>query len=269
VLTNRCDGCTVSGVAEDERPVEQVREENRHAAFLEAFRGRLETRLRRERRGQRAYDWPYVEARPIEYPLDDRLAEFAAGVLIAPTPRSSPEPWQVRGVLYRNPRGPAVVGDLLVEHFPATRRAVRAEVTGTVLRGLPLGEIRDEALAGLRGRLEAREAMLAGGTFGMTEEQVLPARRAVTEATKPKPGRPGLPEEHYRRIALRYLALLKHHRNVLVALAAEESERQGRIVPRETVRDWVRKATGLGYLAPGKPGRAEARPGPKLKRKEK
>jgi len=131
-----------------------------------------------------------------------------------------------------------------------------------VLRGLPLGVIRDRALAGLRGVLLAREAMAADPSWRITDKHVEPARRAVVEAGKPKRGRPGYPEEHYRRIALRYLELLKlGHRNVLVVLAAEEGR------PRETVRDWVRKATGLGYLAPGKPGRAEARPGPKLKRK--
>jgi hypothetical protein len=51
---------------------------------------------------------------------------------------------------------------------------------------------------------------------------------------------------------------------VLKVLAAEESERADRIIPRETIRDWVRKATRLEYLAPGSPGRAEARPGPRL-----
>jgi hypothetical protein len=86
----------------------------------------------------------------------------------------------------------------------------------------------------------------------------------------PRPGRRAKPTEHYRRIALRYLELLKQgQRHVLKALAAEESEREGRAVPRETVRDWVRKATKLGYLTPGIQGRASARPGPELYRKEK
>jgi hypothetical protein len=67
-----------------------------------------------------------------------------------------------------------------------------------------------------------------------------------------------LAHDHYRRIALRYLEILEERRDVLVALAQEES------VPRETIRDWVRKATELGFLGPGTPGRAEQRPGPNL-----
>jgi hypothetical protein len=245
---------------------EQRREESEHVGFLERFDGRFQTRARRELHGEESYEWPHVEARPFRHPPDTAaLAEFAAGVLIAPSPQSGREPWRVRGILYRDPKGPPIVGDLVVEHFPISKKGARGEVTGTVLRALPLGKIRREASEhALTGVLRARIAR------GMSEEQLAPARRAVAEAGKPRPGRPGYPDKHYQQIAERYLDLIEAgRRNVLVALAAEESARQGREIPRETIRDWVRKATERGYLAPGKPGRAEARPGPKLKRKGK
>jgi hypothetical protein len=244
-------------VAKDEQSVEQIREERRHDEWLSDFRSYFGSRAWQALRGDDAPgEWPFVMARPLEWSTDsDALAEFVAGVLIAPTPRSSSEPWQVRGLLYRDPKGPPVVGDVIVEHFPI-RQAARVEVTGTVLRRVNLREIYSHAVAGLEGVLLARKV------FNVTEDRMQPARRAVSEAAKPKRGRPGYPDEHYRRIAERYLELLSTGRlDVLVALAAEESR------PRETVRDWVRKATERGYLAPGKPGRAEARPGPKLKRK--
>jgi hypothetical protein len=56
-------------------------------------------------------------ARPAEDAPGERLAEFMAGVIIPPTPRARPEAW-VEGVLYRDPKGPPIVGELRVEHFP-------------------------------------------------------------------------------------------------------------------------------------------------------
>ena len=243
-----------------ERPVDQINEQRRHDQWLSDFQGYFSGRVRKARRDAGSPgDWPYVLARPLEWSADpSALAEFAAGVLIAPTPGSSPEPWQVRGLLYRDPKGPPIVGNVTVEHFPIGRKTARMEVTGTVLRGVNLGEIRSHAVAGLEGVLIAREL------FRVEAQRMEPARRVVSEARKRKRGRPGFPDEHFERIALRYLELLHEgRRDVLVALAQEENR------PRETVRDWVRKATERGYLAPGKPGRAEARPGPKLKRKGK
>lgn len=139
------------------------------------------------------------------------------------------------------------------------------EVTGTVLRALNIAQIRQRAMDALPGVLWAREAMRRAGVFNITDADVRRARRAASLAAQQplNRGRRGYGPNHYRRIALRYLELVSEgRRNVLVALAAEEGR------PRETVRDWVRRATELGFLSPGKQGRAEARPGPNLYRIE-
>jgi hypothetical protein len=211
-----------------------------------------------------------VSAKPADDRRSGELARFLAGVLIAPRPDEQLRAWQVEGVLCRDPNGPPLVCALEVRHFPLSKREPRSEVTGTILRGVPLGRIREMAFEGLAGTLEARRSMAASDLFPhVSAEDVDPAERATSETRKPRRGRRGLPDEHYRRIALRYLQLIElGRRNVLVALAEEESNRAGHPIPRETVRDWVRKATERGYLAPGKPGRAVARPGPKFKRKE-
>jgi hypothetical protein len=232
--------------------------------FFEPFDGDFRSRARRND----PEDFPFVMAWPLDDPEDDALAEFRAGVLIAPGRDARPAPWLVEGLLYRDPIGPPIVGSVSVRHFPLDQERV-LEVTGVVLRGLPLGAIREHALAGLEGTRLAREAMAETG-WTIAPAAVERAREAAEEARRPRPGRPSLPDEHYARIAGRYLELIDAGvRHVLVALAAEESIRAGRTIPRETIRDWVRKATERGYLAPGKPGRAEARPGSKLKRKEK
>jgi hypothetical protein len=112
--------------------------------------------------------------------------------------------------------------------------------------------------------------MWAGGGWNVTVEDVEHTKKlAAAAAQRPlNRGRHGYPDDHYRRIALRYLKLVEERRDVLVALAQEESEGLGRDVPRETVRDWVRRATELGFLLPGTPGRASKRPGPNLYRKD-
>jgi hypothetical protein len=236
--------------------------------FFEPFEGAFRLRARKALKGD-AVDLPFVLARRLDKPGPDELAEFMAGVLAPPTPAARPEPWQVEGLLYRCPTGPPIVGSLRVRHFPLDTKALRAELTGLVLRALPLATIRDGALAGLEGSLQFLEIAGEAGWRGVALDDVERAREPVHEARKARPGRPRLSDQFLERIAIRYVELARVRRDVLVALAAEESERAGREIPRETIRDWVRKATERRYLAPGKPGRAEARPGPRLKRKEK
>jgi hypothetical protein len=222
----------------------------RDPVFLELFRAELRKALKTPAE----VDWPVVRARPLAQSDDVAvIAELVAGTLI------EGESWLIRGVLRNDPKGPPIVARLTVEHFPQGD----LEVTGTVLRALPLARIRDQALASLIAIAVGREAMAEVGGWGETPESVARARYAAEHAAKPKRGRRALPREHYATIAARYLTLVEQgRRNVLVVLADEED------VPRETVRDWVRKATKLGFLAPGTHGRAEKRPGPNLYRKE-
>src|SRR6266536_1515075 len=129
---------------------------------------------------------------------DDRgsgeLARFLAGVLIAPSPGEALRAWRVEGLLCRDPNGPPLVCALEVRHFPLSKREPRSEVTGTILRGVPLGRIREKAFEGLAGALEAYRTMAASDLFPhVAAEDVDPAERAASEARKPRRGRRGLP----------------------------------------------------------------------------
>jgi hypothetical protein len=221
-----------------------------HSTFRDLFR----QELRKALHTPTEVDWPVVQPQPLKDRSDEALiAELLAGTLV------EGEPWLIHAVLRRHPKGPPIMACLSVEHFPVRD----VEVTGTVLRALPLARIRDQAFAQLIPVALGREVLAEAGGWGITSEDAERTRHAADEAAKPKPGRRALPREHYARIATRYLTLLgEGRRNVLVVLADEEG------VPRETVRDWVRKATKLGFLAPGTPGRAGMRPGPNLYRKE-
>jgi hypothetical protein len=223
---------------------------DRDSPFLVHFGGELRKALKTPAE----VDWPVVVAQPLTDSHDEAvIAELAAGTLV------EGELWLIHALLRRDPKGPPIVAHLSVQHYPVDD----VEVTGTVLRALPLARIRDQALARLIPIALGREVLAEAGGWGETPESVERARHAAEEAAKPKRGRRALPPEHYATIAARYLTLLGDgRRNVLVVLADEEG------VPRETVRDWVRKATKLGFLAPGKPGRAEMRPGPNLYRKD-
>jgi hypothetical protein len=222
---------------------------------LETFRDMRRSHLRDRFKRPTRYEWPQVFGTPHGQRFNSAVVGyFVAGVFI------HGEPWIVEGVLCTDPAGPPIVSRLIVEHH-----AARREVTGAVLRALPIAHIRDRALADLPSFAASRRLAVEAGIARVSEADAARAEHAAAEARKPRPGRRAKPDEHYERIAIRYLELLKlGRRDVLKALAAEESEREGRVIPRETIRDWVRKATRLEYLASGTPGRAKARPGRRL-----
>lgn len=75
-----------------------------------------------------------------------------------------------------------------------------------------------------------------------------PSSRVAGQAQHP--GRRGHPDSHYRRIAARYIALLKVGvRNPTATIATEE------FVNRNTVAGWLRGARDRGYLPPARRGR--------------
>lgn len=117
---------------------------------------------------------------------------------------------------------------------------------------------------------DARKQIVAVGGFtweGRDPDEIAVARRRAERAAGPlKRGRSGYGDEHYRRIAFAYLDLVDRGqtRGVLAALAAAETKSLGREVPVETVRTWVNQARRRGFLTPGEPGRAGAKPGPRL-----
>lgn len=211
---------------------------------------------------------PWVLAHPpTDYEKEDEVAAavFAderviAAVFavhpIAPLERGRREPWLIRGLLRANDAGPLTLDRVTVEHLE--RLAV--EVTGTVLRGVPLARIRDIARSRVTTAASVREA--AGDYFG--PEDVEWARKAAREASKLplRRGRTGYPREHYRRIALRAGELADERRDVVVALA-EEEQRSYDAIKRQLVR-----AREFGFLPPTTQGRADFTPGPNLYRKD-
>lgn len=146
---------------------------------------------------------------------------------------------------------------------------VDAEVTGTVLRRLPLARIRDIARRDIG--TSAAVVALLGVIDYVTPEEIEWAQVAAREAAKVplRRGRKGYPRDHYRRVALRAVALADTRRDVVEALREEEAKRLGRYVAHDTVkRQLARARHEFGFLAPTTKGRANFTPGPNLYRKE-
>jgi hypothetical protein len=184
---------------------------------------------------------PWVVTPPGEKTI---LAEYLA----APSPTSVEEPWLVRGVL-SEVDGALALTRVTVEH--AVDPTI--EVTGHVMRRLPLATIRDQAMMWRQSRKIGGPVIAS--VFG-------PKKVAL------KRGRQGYPDEHYERIAWRAIELAielarEGRRDVIKVLSKEEKSEY------YTVRDWITKARERGLLAPVKQGRTDFRPGPNLKRKEK
>lgn len=200
------------------------------------------------------------------------VVPWQSGALFVAIEAVDDQPWLVRGHLDPTESG-FVLSQLCVERFVFTDTGYGArlesgeeDVTGRVLRGLHPNKIRERAFLRLQQKGIAHQVMeRAGWDFSPKEfDQV----RRLAEAARELPlnrGRKGYPADHYRRIALAYIDEARAHgsRGVLARLASAES------VSRPTIRDWVKRARELGFLAPTKQGRAEATPGPNLNRKEK
>ena len=143
-----------------------------------------------------------------------------------------------------------------VEHLPPLREAnddehadLMREVTGLVVRAIPFARIRDRALSQLPARASALELLAEVGVPVPASERQ--AARAVADAAASLPGGP----DHLGYLAERYRALVAAGRyDVLKALVEEESRRLGSEVPRDRVRGWLRRATAVGLLPPGRPG---------------
>jgi hypothetical protein len=188
------------------------------------------------------------------WPIANGLISFAGLQFINRTP------WLVRGVIARNPAS----GLLDVRRLSVEPWRHESEVTGRVLRAVRPAEVRAAALAQLR--FEGTEPFVYFGGARKRPVRVFPPSEQkargdlIAAASHPrKRGRPPRPEAHYRDVALEYLEIYEGgSRTVLKELA----ERRG--IPRQTVRDWVARARQIGYLAPGKQGRAGGTPGARL-----
>ena len=84
------------------------------------------------------------------------------------------------------------------------------------------------------------------------------------------PGRAGYPDDFYRRVAVRYLELVRDgNTSVHTTLAAEATREKwlprSRRIERETVRTWIKVAIKKGFLVPsGKQGSRGGTEGPNL-----
>lgn len=140
-------------------------------------------------------------------------------------------------------------------------------ITSDVLRRIPIGEIlarTQRRLADESWRTDGIDVIPApGGRFSklsadeLTEEQ----RRALENSSAiaaRRRGRPELSDELLIEVAEAYIHEAGRGRGALNRMS-EIFDR-----PEATVRDWIAQARRRGYLAPTKPGRRGAAPGPNL-----
>lgn len=159
---------------------------------------------------------------------------FGARPAVAEADRS----WRIRGDVYRTEHG-LKVSRIEVDTDPAGP----VEVTGTLMRQIPIGTLLDY----VRGRVSAT---LAADIPGM------PAAALAVRS-----GRVELTDGFLRDVALSYLRETApgQPRGATRRL----SEAYGR--PQETIRMWVARARKEGWLGPSPKGRAGAEPGPRLR----
>jgi hypothetical protein len=142
--------------------------------------------------------------------------------------------------------------------------------TTATARSLPFGRW----LAMAHARLPEMGDWLAKGTLPSgAPTMVLPqhverARRLaeLARGAELRKGRKGYPADHYRRIAFEYLDL--QSQGVGRGIQRRLAEQQDPQRQWQTIRDWLAKATELGFLTKGTPGRAGREPGPNLYREE-
>jgi hypothetical protein len=132
------------------------------------------------------------------------------------------------------------------------------DLSTDTMRKFPLGRWKSEVHA----ILSDESKWLSTGEVASTVEGRAWAR---TQAENAKEltldrGPKGYPDDHYRRIALAYLDLQSQGvSRGIVRRIAEDEGRQW-----QTIRDWLHRATELGFLSRGAQGRAGRTPGPNL-----
>ena len=192
---------------------------------------------------------PWVIGRAYSDPADPAVF----GAVVALDLGDDREPWLIRGVLRQSKDGTTTLSRLAVQH----RWDPEREVTGRVMRAIPLGAIRDAALSHLKRRASAQMMLNEVGALS----------KSTADATRSAAGRGFLLDDaFYRHIAGRLLDLPSegHSRDPLRALCAEESMRLGSEIKYERMKQWIRNATDRKYLEPGKPGVRLRRAGPRL-----
>lgn len=186
-----------------------------------------------------------------------------------------------RGGWYRSMRGAWLLtahvvfanDTFVIDHLrfdPINPGMPREGLTSADLRAVKIGDLQREArywLLNAAATAEVTEQMAPG----LHDPQRLAALRrgARLAQTKPRRGRIGYEDTHFRRVALDYLQMYAKTggRGINGRLAAMYSEKHPETwkgLAPETVRDWVATARRKGYLTKAVPGRGGAEPGPNL-----
>ncbi|WP_432104866.1 hypothetical protein [Streptomyces sp. bgisy091] len=146
--------------------------------------------------------------------------------------------WRIQGDVYRTVQGLKITR-VEVESDPAGPE----QITGTLMRQIPLGTILDY----VRGRVSAT----------LTEDLPdAPAKQAAVPA-----GRTALTDDFLREVAVSYLRETAPGRPR--GATRRLAEQFGR--PEETIRTWLARSRKAGWLGPSVKGRAGAEPGPRLR----
>ncbi|MFB7936038.1 hypothetical protein [Streptomyces sp. NPDC056049] len=154
-----------------------------------------------------------------------------------PAVKEEDRSWRILGDVYRTQHGLAVKR-VEIDTDPDSP----AEITGTLMRQIPIGTIFDY----VRGRVSA------------TLTQDLPDVPAAALAVSA--GRTEMTDGFLRDVALAYLR--ETAPGMPVGATRRLSEAYGR--PEQTIRTWVSRARKEGWLGPSAKGRAGAEPGPRL-----
>ena len=155
-----------------------------------------------------------------------------------PWDREPDRDWVIHGDVYRTQNGLKVTR-IEVDTDPDGP----AEVTGTLMRQIPIGTILDY----VRGRVSA--------TIAKDIPNVPAAALTVSS------GRVELTDAFLRDVALSYLR--ETAPGMPRGATRRLAEAYGR--PQETIRMWISRSRKAGWLGPSAKGRAGAEPGPKLR----
>ena len=165
-------------------------------------------------------------------------------------------PWLVRGLLASDASDAPVVRRLALEPWDQDGPEVSSDVT----HRLRVALLRDRALDSLRREPESLQVAERFGMKVTAKDRHTAVDLAAKATGQTRKGRPPLfGPEHYADLARECIALYRQgHRGIRATIAKERN------VSEATVRDWVRRARELGYLAESKHGKADYRPGPNL-----
>jgi len=201
----------------------------------------------------------YLWVEPCSHPGDERVfGQFAQRFT-----SKDGFAWLVRGLVASpSTNGPSIVKTLSVEPWPWSPLAHDRDVTGTIIRDMDIGRIRDQALAVLKVRPVIADISKRLAERGVDVPVIAASdeeREAGRKATPQKRGRPPRPISHYREVAELCLGLAEAGERGIHRKIAERFN-----VTESTAKDWIRRCRKLELLALTNPGRRGFQRGPRL-----